>query len=376
MPIFLTGTLAVQYRDELAIDEAGLGGLIAVFAVGGMIVSPAMGRLAERLGAGTSLRLASGLSGMVMLAVASFANSWEMMASLLLVGGIAGSFMQSSTNLWLAKGIDESRMGLAFGLKQAGGPTAAMLAGFAVPTLAMALGWRWTFACFGMFAFLAACSVPQTGRQGTGRLSPSRAGDVPLGPMLVLTVGVAFGTAVSTAFTGFAVVAAVEQSNMSQSAAGLVFALGAGTGIVTRIGLGRLVDLRLNAGFGLPALLVGVGSFGFLFLATGTTLAFFIAIPFSFATAWGWVGLFHLAVTKVNVNAPAAATGITLVGSHIGVFVGPAGFGLISRHSFATAWLVTAVASLVGAMTLLVAQILIRKRIASTTYTSARHRDL
>ena len=239
MPIFLTGTLAVRYRGELDIDEAGLGALLAVFAVGAMISAPAMGRLAERLGPGPSLRVASGSSGVVMLGVAVFAHSWAQMAALLVVGGIAGTFMQSSTNLWLARALDGDRMGLAFGLKQSGGPAAAMLAGLAVPTLAVAFGWRWTFASFGLFALLGAMSVPRAGLRGTGRSSPSRKGDVPLGPMVVLTVGVAFSTAVSTAFTGFAVTAAVEQSNMSQSAAGLLFAAGAFTGIATRISLGR-----------------------------------------------------------------------------------------------------------------------------------------
>jgi predicted MFS family arabinose efflux permease len=351
MPIFLTATMALRLKDDLGIGEQALGALFSIFSVGAAIAAPVMGRLAERLGPGPSLRLASGLSGMVMVSIATAAHGWLAIAGLLVVGGIAGTLMQSSSNLWLARTIEDRRMGLAFGLKQSGGPTAALLAGVAVPVVALAFGWRWTFAGFGAFAFVALLSVPRTGLRGVGRAAPSREGDVDLGPLLVLTAGAAVSTALSASFTGFAVTAAVQQGGLSESHAGIVFAVGAMTGIVTRVTLGRWVDGRPDTRFGVPALLVGAGALGFAVLSqgSGSPAAFMVAVPFSFATVWGWVGVFNYAVTRSNATSPAAATGITLVGSNVGVVVGPTVFGFLFARSFAVAWLTAAGGSLLGA---------------------------
>ena len=109
-----------------------------------------------------------------MIAMAALARSWGQMAGLVVVGGIA---MTSATNLWLARAIGGRRIGLAFGIKQSGGPAAAMPAGLAVPTLATVVGWRWTFAAFGVFALVGTLSVPRSSLGGTGRSAPSRLGD-------------------------------------------------------------------------------------------------------------------------------------------------------------------------------------------------------
>ncbi|MCY4664762.1 MAG: MFS transporter, partial [Acidimicrobiaceae bacterium] len=176
MPIFLTATMAIRLKEDLGIGEEALGALLSIFSVGAAIAAPIMGRLAERLGPGPSLRLASTLSGAVMISIATAAEGWLAIAGLLVAGGIAATLMQSSSNLWLARTIEDRRMGLAFGMKQSGGPAAALLAGVAVPVLALAVGGRGTFAAFGGFALAAVLTVPRTGLRGGGRTAPGRAG--------------------------------------------------------------------------------------------------------------------------------------------------------------------------------------------------------
>jgi len=360
-PIFLVGTLALRLREDLGIDEARLGGLIATFAVGGAITAPTLGRVAERLGPGLSLRLASFSSGIAMLTISVVAKSWLTLALLTAAAGASASFMQASSNLWLARTMRGHRLGLAFGLKQSGGPAAALLAGLAVPTLGIAIGWRWTFAGFGMFALLATLSVPRVSLPLVEVRRARPTGDVSLRPLVVITMGVAISTAVSTSFTGFAVTAAVQQGGIDESMAGFLFAAGALTGIGTRIALGHWVDHNTRRHFELPAMLVAAGAIGFLVLSTGAAPAFVFGVPFSFATAWGWVGVFHHALTRANNTSPAAATGITLVGSNIGVIAGPAAFGLIFGRSFAAAWIVAAVGSVLGATVLAVGGRMIEK---------------
>ena len=360
-PAFLTSTLAIRLREDLDFDERGLGALLAMFAVGATVAAPTAGRMAERIGPGPSLRLTSAVSGIVMIAIAALARSWGQLAALLMVGGIAMTFMASATNLWLARAIGRRRIGLAFGIKQSGGPAAAMLAGLAVPTLAAVVGWRWTFAAFGAFALAGTLSVPRSSFGGTGRSTPSRLGDLPMAPLIALTVGVGISTTAATAFTGFAVTAAVQQAGLSESTAASIFAMGALAGISSRVLLGRWIDGHPGVSLEVCATIVAAGSLGFLALASGSALAFWVAVPFCFATAWGWVGLFHYAVTQVNANSPAAATGITMVGTSLGVIVGPLTFGLISAHSFPAAWLVEATLSLLGASTLMISRWLSRR---------------
>lgn len=351
-PIFLTGTLALRLREDLGVGEAGLGALIAMFAVGGALSAPTMGKVAERLGPATSLRLASFTSGMTLITIALVARSWLTLALLNALAGASATFMQSSSNLWLARAMGGHRLGLAFGLKQSGGPAAALLAGLAVPFLGIAVGWRWTFAGFGIFALLAVLSVPRVSLPRTEVRRARPPGDVAFTPLMVLTLGVAISTAVSTSFTGFAVTAAVEQGGIAESTAGFLFAGGAFTGIGARVALGQWVDRSTQKHFEVPAMLVAAGAIGFLVLATGAAPAFVFGVPFSFVTAWGWVGLFHHALTRTNDASPAAATGITLVGSNVGVIVGPTAFGLIFSHSFEAAWLVAAAGSILGATVL------------------------
>ena len=361
MPYFLTGTLAVRLRADLGISEAGLGGLFAMFALGSTVSSPMMGRLAERAGAGPSLKTACAAAGVVMIAIALSAHAWLQFALLMVVAGVAAAFVQSASNLWLLRTVRDHRIGLAFGLKQSAGPAAAMLAGLAVPAIAVFLGWRWAYAGFGVLAVLGALSMPHRGLRGHRRTTRGRGGDVALGPLVVIAIGFAISTSVSAAFIGFTVTGAVDQAGMSESAAGVLFSTSAIGGILARVGLGVVADRGWGGPFGISATLVGMGSLGLMLLATGTTVAYLIAVPFAFVTAWGWSGVLHQAVTQANPGAPATATGIIQSGASVGLFAGPVAFGLIAVRSYEIAWTAAACASLVGCASLLVGRHLMRR---------------
>lgn len=361
LPFFLTATVAVRLKDDLGFGERGLGLLFAIWALGGALASPSMGRVAERLGPETSLRLVSVWAGSILILIGAFAQSWLSLALFLLAAGLAQTLMHSSSNLWFARVLDGRRVGLAFGIKQSGGPFAALCAGVAIPTLVISLGWRWTFVIFGAVGLAASLAVPRTGIRGSGRFAPSREGDVAIRPLVVVAIGAGMGTAVSGALTGFAVVAAVDHAGMGESLAGVIFAIGALCGIGARVGLGRLTDHVHGSLFGLAAGVLATGSIGFAFLATGSATVFAVAIPFSFVTAWGWNGIFSQAVTNANPKAPGAASGITSVGSLTGVIIGPAAFGLLVDWSFAGAWLIGGVVCLLGGATLVLGRSLMRR---------------
>ena len=63
------------------------------------------------------------------------------------------------------------------------------------------------------------------------------------------------------------------------------------------------------------------------------------AFPLAFTGGWGWSGLLTFAVVRANPDAPAAATGISHMGTYVGAAFGPPLFGVVAEHiSFATAW--------------------------------------
>jgi len=365
MPYFLTGTLAVRLRSDLDISEFGLGALFSVFAVGAAATAMATGWLVERVGPGPSLRAASVATGVVLLAIALLADGWLSYAILFALAGVASTVVQAASNLWLVRTIRAPRLGLAFGVKQAGGPAAAMLAGLALPTIAIALDWRWIFAAFGMLALAGTLSVPRTAIARSASPVPTREGDIAIGPLIVIAAGVGMASASSSAFIGFAVVGAVDYGGMTESAAGALFAVGALMGISARVALGAATDRGWGSPFRVATLLVAMGAGGFVLLSTGTSVAFVIGVPLSFVTAWGWSGVLHLAITEANPGSPATATGIIQTGVCVGLLVGPLGFGLIVGQSFAAAWLAAAGASL-GASAILLVGVQLMRRGAST----------
>ncbi|MGB3682885.1 MAG: MFS transporter, partial [Rubrobacteraceae bacterium] len=143
MPAFLTGGLAVQVREELGFGEAALGLAVALFFASSAAASVVLGRLVERVGSHRSMRVAAVGSAASLLGVAVFARSWSLLIGCLVVGGFANAIAHPATHLSLAREIPPHRQGFSFGIKQAAIPTATLLAGLAVPVVALTVGWRW-----------------------------------------------------------------------------------------------------------------------------------------------------------------------------------------------------------------------------------------
>lgn len=142
--VFLTGALSVQLTGELAFGVAGLGLAVGVFRGTAALTSVHnMGRLVDRLGSVRSLRLAAAISS---AGIAWTSVSLVTFTAWLVLAGTANAIGQPATNRLLHRLIPPERQGIAFGVKQAAVPTSTMLAGLAVPAIALTVGWRWAFA--------------------------------------------------------------------------------------------------------------------------------------------------------------------------------------------------------------------------------------
>jgi hypothetical protein len=195
--------------------------------------------------------------------------------------------------------------------------------------------------------------VSPAGRTTTGR------GEVRLGPLLVAACAAGIGIMAQTAFVGFVVSAAVA-ADVAEGTAGLVFASGSAIGLVIRIALGHHADGRGQRPLVTSAAMMGASAGGFLLLATERPGPVVVAILVLCATAWGWQGLFFLAVARSNAAAPATASGIAATGMLTGAVIGPVVFGLLARDDYATAWVACAAAALVSAAVTLVSHRLLR----------------
>src|SRR5215217_7337314 len=242
LPAFLTGGLAVQIRDELEFGSAALGLAVAAFFASSSLASAVMGRLVERIGAHRGMRLAALGSAASLLGVALLAASWAGLVACLVLGGLANAASHPATNLSLAREVPAGRQGLSFGVKQAAIPVATLLAGLAVPTIAVTLGWRWAFAGGAALALAVALLVPAGAPKSIVRQTRvTREKDARTGPLFLLALGIGLGSTAATPLGAFLVESSVA-AGLRVETAGLLLAAGSAASIVVRVVFGRLAD--------------------------------------------------------------------------------------------------------------------------------------
>ncbi|WP_172620747.1 MFS transporter [Rubrobacter xylanophilus] len=360
LPAFLTGGLAVQIQEELHFGAAALGLAVALFFLSSAATSALMGRLVERIGASRGMRLAAAVSALSLLGVALLARSWPALVVCLVLGGLANAVSHPAANLSLAREIPPGRLGLSFGIKQAALPAATLLAGLAVPLVAVTFGWRWAFVGGATLALLVALLVPRRKERGAERVAEEdRRGDAPILPLAVLALGIGLGSTAATPLGAFIVNSAVEEG-MRVEAAGLLLATGSACSIAVRVVFGYLADMMSGGRLRLVAGMLAAGVAGFLMLAVGSGALFVAGALVAFGAGWGWPGLFNFAVVKTSPGAPAAATGITQTGASSGAAFGPLLFGaVVEAASYEAAWIVSAAAALAALAAILTGRALL-----------------
>ncbi|MDT7600465.1 MAG: hypothetical protein QOK26_2542 [Pseudonocardiales bacterium] len=355
IPVFLIGGMAVQISGELRFSPAGLGVVVAVYFGAGAVCSLPAGWLVERYGDRLTSRAGVLLSSVSMLAVALLANSYLSLVIIMMIGAAANSLGQLSSNLSLARLVPRHRQGLSFGVKQSAIPIATLLAGAAVPTVALTVGWRWAFVVVAVLALLVLPLAPN-GPRPTPR--PRGDTDPSTERATVALVVVAFGAMLSagsaSALGIFLVDSAVAQQ-IGAATAGTVLTVGSVVGAAARIGGGWLADRRGGTNHLLVvAATLTVGAGGLALLALPGMWPLVIGTVVGFGLGWSWPGVLNFAVVQLNPRAPAAATSITQSGVYVGGCLGPLLFGVLAAHSYPLAWLVAAAAMLAAAVTMLI----------------------
>ena len=350
LPGFLIGALSVQVSAEMDVSEGVYGWGLGSFFAAAMVGSVLLGRLSQRIGALSQVTLALGVTAAVQLALAATARSFGAVIAFLVVAGLCNAANQSSVNLALAQ-AQLPRLGLAVSIKQSGLPTATLLAGFAVPSLALTVGWRWAYVASAGFALAslmlvraaAGSSVPRPVANGAAKpASSSRdlVGAAAVGAFLAFSAG---------SLNAWGVGSGVD-AGLGEGAAGLFLSLGAATGIILRLICGSLSDTMRARPFLVGGLTALVGSAGMALLAARSPGIHVAAMLLAFGGGWIWPVFTNFGIVRTNPEAAGAATGITQVGIYVGVFVAPLVTGWLIEHSgYRLMWLAVAASTVIGA---------------------------
>ena len=349
LPAFLTASLASRIPEDFAFDDSRVGVAIAIFHVVCALTSTPAGRLVERIGALACIRIAATATALSCLAIATVAESAVGLTALLLVGGVANALGGPSVSQLFTREVALHRRGLAFGAQQSGAPLGALLAGLALPAVAIPFGWRWAFLAVAALALGAALLAPA----GTVAAPAVARAERPRGldAVYALALAAALASAAGVGFVSFLVLYAVEQG-MSHAAAGLLLVAVSLASTLSRIGAGALADRTGQEPLRLVAAMLTISIGGYLLLIAGEPALIVIAALMAGGFGWAWPGGLTLAVVQRAPGAPAWAVGVLMAGLFTGAVGGPLAVGLLAHHErFAIAWAACATFALLAACT-------------------------
>lgn len=353
LPSFMVGGLAVQIKDDLGANETAFGAAVTAGFIAAALSAPFGGRIADRLGARRAILIGSSISGLSLMGLGLVVDDVTTLVAFLALGGLAVAFIDPALAVLVGQTVTPSRHGLAFGVKEASIPASTLLAGLAVPAIALTVGWRWAFA-LGLVPFLlvvlllprlslsyAPRKVDETSKS---HAPPSRRLPITVAS-IAATLGIAAASGVGIFLTDSAVAMGVEPGQ-----AGILLAVGSIAGVAARIWSGWLADRRRGLQFGLIASMLAVGAAAMAIGGTANTALLVVATVGVFTGGWAWTGLFFLSLVRTNPNAPGAAAGIGTGGLSLGNAIGPVLFGFAAGSvGYGTAWLLAGGAALVAA---------------------------
>lgn len=356
LPAFMIGGLAVQIKEELGLTETSLGAAVTVGFLIGSVLAPFGGRNADRIGPRKAIYLGITMSSVALLGLGLVTSNWALLVVFLALGGTSIAFTDPGLAILISRTIPVPRQGLAFGIKEASIPAATLAAGVAVPTIALTVGWRWSFLLGLIPLTLILILLPRI-HVGEAPVVANRSVDTasgsggpPRSALLLATVAGGLGIAAASGVGIFLTDSAVAMG-MGPAAAGMLLALGSVAGIIARISFGVLADRRGGTHFRLIAAMLAVGAIATALGATGVHLLLVVATIGNFAAGWAWTGIFFLSLVRSYPGRPGAVAGIATAGLAIGNGVGPVLFGLTAdTWSYGAAWLgAAAVAALAAA---------------------------
>lgn len=361
LPLLLMGTLAVQLRDDLGLEERHIGLASTLFFLGSALLSVGAGNLTDRIGWQWACRLGTTASALALLLVAGVADGLWTFVPLFVIGSIGHAIAGPSGNVAIASEMPTHRMALLFGMKQTANPIANLFAGASVPLLGLTVGWRWAFTIGALFPFVAILCTWGASRERRRAVPRAMAvaeaapvvealpAGVRAAPVLALAASGGLASFGVSALGAYLVLSAVD-AGVAEGTAGVFVGAAAIVGLLVRVASGWWADRTGSAGVRPIAVMLLIGSVAYLGLATGIEAFVLPATLVVYGAGWGWPGLFQFAIAHHYRAATGRITGRIMTGMMLGGVVGPVAFGAVhDRWGYGAAWSLVSVATLLGA---------------------------
>ncbi|HXV71612.1 MAG TPA: MFS transporter [Acidimicrobiia bacterium] len=356
LPFFMVGGLAVQIKAELELSEASLGAAVTIGFLSGAFTAPFGGRIADRVGPRRAVYIGCSIATTALLSLGLFTTGWSTLVGFLCLGGIGVALTDPGLAILVGVTVPGQRQGLAFGVKEASIPAATLVAGLAVPTIALTVGWRWAFLIAVLPLALVLVLLPRLQTQMQSQETIETELHEPATPppkrraLLLAATAAALGTTAASGVGIFLTDSAVAMG-MTPGNAGLLLATGSLAGIVTRVATGALADRTGGPQFGLIASMLAVGAVTMSLGGTGNTLLLILGTIGAFTGGWAWTGIYFLSLVKTFPDRPGTVAGIGTAGLGVGNAAGPVLFGLAAgAWSFGAAWVGAGVIAALAAL--------------------------
>jgi MFS family permease len=346
LPVFLVGALAGEIRADLAASEATIGVLVAAFFAVSAAATRAGGGYVQRWGWPVGIMIVGLLVATSAALIASVQLGIVFVAFTLMVAGVGNGLSHPSANLGLVRSISANRRGMAFGVKQASVPAATLLAGAALPFIAVEFGWRTPFAMLAVLSVgVGGLAWLLTSRVDEGKSDSSAVADVSIERpgIILLSIGAGLGSAAANSMGAFLVMYALHLG-AEPRAAGTLLMAGSVANIAVRLLSGWQADRREGGHLRIAAIMMFVGAGGVVLLALApNTSALVVAALIAFGVGWGWNGLLHHGAMEIYENSAAKATSVIQSFLFLGAVIGPLAFGLTAEYvSFRASWMLVA----------------------------------
>ncbi|MET9604938.1 MFS transporter [Streptomyces sp. NPDC006512] len=341
LQLFLLGALGPRLVGESGMSPAVLGLTTTIGFGTAAALSPAGGRIVDRIGPRRSLAALLLVSAAALALIAAAPGTGLLLAAVAL-GGVPQALANPATNKAILHAVPPARRAAVTGLKQSGVQLGAFAAGLPLTLLAGGIGWRgsvWTGAGAALLAGL-----------WTLRTLPADPPPLPAGPRTALVPrAMVAWLAVFSLFLGAAIASVntylslfgAQRLGMGPTAAGALVAVLGAAGIAGRIGWSKAA--RPGRAEWLPGWLA-CGALG----AAALLGAALVAGPLVWAGAVA-VGVFAVSGNAVSMvlvmqrAAPGRAgqdSALVAAGFFAGFAVGPPLFGLLAQSGrYGAGWL-------------------------------------
>lgn len=367
------GPLSPFIKAEWDLNSTQIGGLISAATIGSMVSALPAGWWTDKFGIRRMLLIGEIIGGIFML-VMYFTPSYQIALVLMGCTGFGAGFLMPSTTKGVLIWFPRNERAIVMGVKQTSVNAGGMLSAAILPTLALAMGWRFGFLIIGLVAIAIGVisyilyKDPPVTPQPSPETNPDSAKPPPSPDALSLReflkardIWLVFLGTFCFIIVEFAVLAHLvlyltEDLLYPVVTAGALLALAEGGGIAGKP-LSGIISDRLFGSSRKKVFIIwaGVSCFACLAIAfMGSSLAWAMyPILFLFGVCgigWGGLGL-TLVGELAGIELAGRVAAITSLVANAGIATGPLLFGyIVDTSGYYPAWLLCAALSAVCAI--------------------------